>query len=272
MSLGYLDYCDYFAKKCKECKGSKRVLVKKDENSIGVWNACGCQFIASTKWRYDQIPLPAELKNKTWDDFTGILKEGDDTISLANSFVKGKEEALRYCFDSVDPLAREDREHHLVVHTRTNNVVISGDPRSGKTLLAALILKEVVYASVLTRTELTFKCVKNAQLLEAARWDNNKQVDHEFLDDLAELNFLLIDGLNCPTGHTTPPDLICLDRLFWSRHTAARPTIFVCSSGFKASGEMIINKLGEGLHSALTDNRNIFVELRKEGTGGSGGY
>jgi len=271
-TLTYIDYCNYFAKKCNKCNGSKKVLVYHGDDHVGTWNACGCQFIASTKWRYDQIPLSLNLKNKTWKDFEGIVPEGGTSIDLdGDTFAEAKSNALEYCFGSSNPSVIQDRAKSLVIHTRTNNMVISGGQRTGKTLLVALILKEVVYASVLNGISLVFRYIKNSELLEKSRWDNNKPVDHDFLTDITDLNFLVIDGVNDPAGHTTPPDLICLDRLFSNRHLAGRPTIFICSDIFKAKlfsdnkyeRDAIIKKFGEEYYSALTDTDNVFIDLRR---------
>ena len=274
MKLTYTNYCDYFAKKCPKCNGAKKILIHHGEDdTVGTWNACGCQFIASTKWRYDQIPLPSHLKGKTWEDFRGIVVENGKEVDLACSFTEAKEKALEYCFGSGDPSVIKDRVNSLVVQDRTNNVVISGGQRTGKTLLVALILKEVVYASVLKRINLAFKYVKNSELLDKSRWDNNKQVDHEFLADLAELDFLVLDGINDPAGHTTPPDLISLDGLFSARHLSGAPTIFVCSDTFKLKlfsenkyeRDAIIKKFGEEYYSSLTNSENVFIDLQREG-------
>lgn len=240
-------------------------------DEVGTWNACGCQFIASAKWRYDQIPLPPHLKNKNWEDFIGLVP--DTEIVLSDGFGRERAKAIKYCFDTEDISAVSNREKFLVVHNRTNNVVISGGPRTGKTMLVALIIKEVVYASILNGINLSFRYIKNSELLEKSRWDNNKVVDHEFLSDLTELNFLVIDGISDPFGHTTPPDIISLDRLFGDRQSLGRPTIFVCSDIFKAKlfsdnqyeRDNILKKLGEEFYSSITNSNNIFIDLQVEG-------
>lgn len=273
MKLSYEDYKRYHASKCKICKGAERV------QKGGIWVACGCQHVASVKWDYDQIKIyPENIKYKTWDDFIGIDDKGAKLTD--QSFVDAKEKALRYCFDRADPSVTKDRAKHSIIlrHCQdAQNVVIVGGPHSGKTLVATLILKEVIFAAAMKQTGITFRWVRSPEIIDAARWDGSisgtsKTIDRDLLEDLAEVHFLFIDGLDLRPergDHRFPPDMLSLNTLF-SRRLEKSPTILICSDQFwKAAStpghsDLIREQWGDDFSALLGDPRNLVIELRKE--------
>lgn len=268
----YLDYCKYYASKCKVCKGDKRLW--KNET----WHACGCQYIATAKYRFDRISIyPPGLKSLGWEDFTGEIREVSKTGKLEitdhlepAAILQAKRKAMQYCFNSTNPEVLKDRAKHSVVYRRFlsgQNVIIAGPKRTGKSLLATLILKEVFHASVNHRVDLSFEWVKGMNLFHAARWDTSKDIDYDSLYKWEDISFLVIDGLEIPRGgHTSPPDVIALNRFFAARHYE-KPTIVITTESFIRECQdpmrmhLVIDKLGEELHSLVTDRNNVLIDL-----------
>ncbi len=270
----YKDYCDHFATTCKACKGDKKVLKE------GIWKGCGCQFVATIKWRFDKVQIDPKLKTLSWGEFDGILnrgcKEDPDYKKLLDPAIakKAKYSAFEYCFGTKRFEALEDRKKNLCLSSRIGsgqNVVIVGDKQSGKTLLASLILKEVVYASLLFAEEYTFEWIRGYKLLDVASRLDDRPVDLNRLDELGSADFLFIDGLVAPKGYWSS-----LDRLVDDRMSVGLPTIVTCSHGFwegcmgvKGYGaghvdrEVICKHLGDEIIRLMTDSRNLVINLSK---------
>lgn len=267
-NLTYLDFCNYYASKCKICQSARRV--KRE----GVWTSCICQSIATAKWHLEQFEVnPPSLKYKNWDDFTGTSCTGEHKLTDA-SFVSAKSKALEYCFGTTNVLAAKDRAKNLVVHKHRydgKNIIIAGSNQSGKTLISFLIIKEVVYACQIFNLGLTFKCVNFNLLRDAACWDQKKTIDHDFFGQLAEIDFLVIDGVeNFVGGHNRHSDVVKLNVLFRSRMVDGRPTIIVCSMEFWRSikDTRYVNQFrqlfGEEFLALLMKPENIVIELEKD--------
>ncbi len=267
-TLSYVDYCQYYALKCEICKGEKRVL------HSGIWTSCVCQHTATVKWHLEQFDVsPPDLKYKSWDDFVGT----DGTTRLTDaSFISAKQKALQYCFGSSDPDVIKDRRKNLIVHRHCQdgqNVIITGEAGTGKTLIAVLIIKEVAYACRTHNLKLNFKCIKSPFLQDAARWDSDKNLDHQLLDDLAEVNFLVLDEVEeyREGGHkTSPPDIIALNVLFGIRQMNSLPTIVICTGRFWAEvnhpryHEAVSRRWGREFVSLMSNPRNAIIELEKD--------
>ena len=274
MKIDFNTFAEYYSKNCSVCNGAKRVQVNE------VWTKCLCQHRATLEFRYSQIPVyPEELKYKEWSDFTGEIKgfnEGrSETVGrLKNCGVWAKTGAMKYCFKAIDPESLKDRKNNLIVlnHLRDGqNLIIIGGRNTGKTLLAALVNREIALASFYARRNIDFRWIKGGAVLEASRWDNSKEVDHNTLEDLSEVDFLTIDGVDVPLGgHNTPPDMIALNLLFSRRLENKKPTIVIASDDFykRATHETAYREItrlwGEEFLNLLTLSTNVFVELNKE--------
>ena len=270
----YLDYCRYYASKCNVCKGDKRLW--KDD----AWYSCGCQYIATVKYRFDRIRIyPPSLKYLSWKDFTGEIKEVSKSGKLEitdhlepAAILQAKRNAMQYCFGSTDPAVLKNRPKNSIIYKRFlsgKNVIIAGSKQTGKSLLATLILKEVVHASVQNQVDMSFEWIKGTDLFHAARWDTSKDVDYDSLYEWADVSFLVIDGLGMSRGgHTSPPDVIAFNRLFGSRHYE-KPTIIITTDSFvrecqdSLRSSLVVDKLGEELHSLMIDKDNILIDLYK---------
>jgi hypothetical protein len=273
MKLTYEDYSNFHAQKCTICSGAKRVCQE------GIWITCGCQFNATAKWRLDQIQIyPENLKFKTWEDFVGINSSGKKLTDA--SFIEAKTKALIYCFGRPDPQLAKNRKQSSIILKHINdrqNVIIAGAGGSGRSLIAALILKEVIYASAIRRQKVSFYWVKSSELTEAARWattrtgDISKDIDRNELVEWSESDFLFLDGMDLKpaTGdHRAPPDMTSLNILFFKRFY--RPTIIVCSNKLLAEcrdprkADRIKEQWGDDFYTLMHDPKNVVIDLEKE--------
>jgi hypothetical protein len=269
----YSDFLEHYASNCERCQGHKTIREE------GALVRCPCQAIATAYYRYDQIPVfPSELKYKEWTDFTGEIKVTTsgktETVGHLSDFgVTAKQKAMFYCFSSIDPSVVKDRKTNLTIlnHLQDGqNVIISGGRNTGKTLLAALINREIALASLYFGKPIDFKWITNAEIIEAARWDNEKQVNHTFLDELADADFLTIDNVEMPYGgHNSPPDMISMGVLFGGRMRDHKPTILICSDDFYKNANDriysadIIRLWGSSFFQLTTHHDNLVIELQK---------
>jgi DNA replication protein DnaC len=263
VGASYADYSYYYASRCLTCAGKKYAEVN------GIKTACACQNLATTKYRLEQFEVyPSDLKYKSWDDFRGVDESGENKLTDV-SFISAKQKALKYCFSSSSV---KDRKSNLIVHSHLKdgqNVIISGDGGSGKTLIAMLIIKEVAYACQMFNLDISFKYIKTCEIQSAASWDNKKQKDHGFLEDVQEYDFLVIDSVEMPMGHTSPPDSHAMDNVFRYRKFYSKPTIIVCSKEFYRNTQKevyrhrVMNYWGSEFLSLFMDTRNLHIELNK---------
>jgi len=283
--ISYPEYKEHYASKCPRCKGTKRVL------RDGVPTACGCQHLAAVKWRFEQIELqPPELKYYNWSDFNGSVRtrysdgrtevigciDGMGETTAAKVAHQARKQALLYCFDTDDMneiSVREKRQKHSLIHEKAlggENVVIAGGHRSGKSLLAALILKEVVRASIDSGKDYTFGWVESSDLVDAA-YNFGKHIDFEQLEEWSELNFLVVD--NFDVSNTKVSDL---DQLFYKRSSYRRPTIVTCSTEFffgcqdkpmqGVTSGRVKQMLGKEALQFMLDPSNVEIKLCMEGS------
>ncbi|KKN14320.1 hypothetical protein LCGC14_0997220 [marine sediment metagenome] len=285
MKLVYKDYCDYLANKCQACKGEKRIW------SEGIPKACACQYLATAKWQFEQISInPPHLKYKKWSDFTGEIRDKDGkvvTFLEQSYFTKAKQQAMKYCFGSSDPKVLKDPSKYSVIQKRLQsgqNIIISGGHQTGKTLIAALVVKEVLRAAILHRISVDFQWVKSADVLYAATWANAidpvtgefgssiKSIDYPKIEEWASTDFLVIDSIELRKyGHTGLPDSMILNKLFTERINKNKPTILICSLDFKLalktlSSEHHVKKVWGEVFAELASSDDIFViELKTDG-------
>ncbi len=268
--LSYLEWSQWFADQCDECHGSQIVLVD------GSPRRCNCQLIATAKARLEAVDIvPTSLKYCNWCDFTGLIKNaGEIRGSLTTeSTMRGRNSAFRYCFgEDYDPAISRDptkiRLSDRIVDG--NNLVIVGPENSGKTLLAVLVLKEACNAYIVGKN-IQFKWVKFYDIINHARWDTKgKDINHALLDELSELDFLFIDGVDdYRGGHNSPPDHTSMNVLFGARRILNLPTIFVCSSIFakmlnRPEGqEKFVNMFGDEFVRSIAHRSNTLIELKK---------
>ena len=122
---------------------------------------------------------------------------------------------------------------------------------------------------------LDFRWIKASDVLNAARWDDNKAIDHDYLDELATVDFLFLDGVDVlkpGVGHTGRADLISLDVFFANRKGDSLPTIVICSDECLACArnpqyaDMVVRSWGVEFLDLITETSNIVIELQKRGT------
>lgn len=273
----YNDYCDHYARKCKICKGQKSVLIG---SSL---QACICQFHATTKWELNKIKVdPPDLKYLGWEDFTGVIKSSGEVVGMLTpqSAAEGRQKALEYCFVGGD----NSKPRNVCIHKHMSdgaNVLISGHRGTGKSLLAILITQAIILSRYFYDPTLSFTWVKSSRLRDAARWDDKRSINHDVLDEFAEVDFLIIDDVDCDlvseTGirghHTNPPDRTSLDVLFGTRLLYSKPTILVTTEGLvdhldPRLCQPVIQNWGNEFLNLATASKNTVIRLKKAAVGG----
>lgn len=257
----YNTYCDFHASKCKKCLGQKSLLVG------DIFVTCSCQFHASIKWRFDQIQIyPESLKFKTWNDFNGI--DGAKYIVEASCILNAKSKAMEYCFGLTDTELTKNRKKNSVIHKRLSegrNFIINGETGTGKSLLALLILKEIVLACAIQNRRIDFVWEKSSKIIDSARWSDQKSIDYKYLDYISSVDFLFIDDIDLVQtsgNHRHPPDITSLDNLFLYRLKNKLPTIITCSDRFYNSRERKV-QLGNEFSNLISQQDNFVVNLKR---------
>jgi len=279
--LSYKNLQSHYSSECKLCNGVQSIV----NNNIRY--ECLCQKMARQKWSLEQVKIrPNSLKYKDWKDFNGTIEANGEIVGnlTIESALAGRDKAFLYCFGSVfDAKLLKNRSFHLHVHNHIydgQNIIITGDSGSGRSLLAVLILKEVICASSFLSRSLDYRWVETYNLIDAARWTNssnsNKGVDHDYLDHISGLDFLFLDGVGVQTrGHNYPPDHFALDKLFGHRRSEGLPTILNCSknlwklvSGRNPQGADGIHRIyGNQFVEILQDSNNVIIDLEKDNIG-----
>ncbi len=269
----------HYASTCKLCKGAQSIVDADD-----IRRECSCQKLARQKWRLEQVNIrPNSLKYKSWEDFNGTIEDNGEIVGnlTLGSALAGRAKAFRYCFDSsYDPklLLNKSLNLHVQKHVFDGqNIIITGDSGSGKSLLSVLILKEVICASSLLSNSLDYRWVEAYDLIDSARWTNaghsHKGVDHDYLDHIAGLDFLFLEGVGVQTwGHNYPPDHFALDKLFGNRRSMRLPTVLTCSKklwklvmGRNPGGRTEVHRIyGNQFLEILQDNNNVVIDLERE--------
>jgi DNA replication protein DnaC len=210
------------------------------------------------------------LKYLDWPNFTGQIKSGGMTVGSLSpeSAIKAKKQALTYCFGCTDEPVNRSKS---MIGTRLfngNNLIIGGPKGCGKSLLACLVLKEVLYYSYSRNKDITIKWLKYGDLVEIARWDSHVDIDSTKIMALMDTHFLVIDGLDfAHGGHNAKPDLHSLNRLFSARQVRQLPTILICSKRFLEALQKpeqysyLEDRMGEEFVSLATDGRNTIIKL-----------
>ena len=266
------NFCLYYASRCSHCNGQKRIL------NNGVWYECQCQILANTKWKLERLRVyPDYLKQLTWSDFTGVIKQNDVQTGMltVESAIKSKQQALEYCYKNGD----NSSASNLILHRRASsgsNLIISGGKSSGKTLLGVLVIKEVLKTCVVNNLSMSFDWVSSSEVKEYSRWDNTKAINHSKISELSDVDFLVIDDVDIEVesigktyNHSLPPDRVCLNSLFRSRNMFRHPTLLLCSDRLvqwtdsPLHIDSVSQQWGTEFVNMLTNKSNVIIKLEK---------
>lgn len=279
-TLSYEGLQFHYANDCKLCHGMQSIV-----DADNIRRECLCQKLARQKWRLEQVQIrPNSLKYKDWSDFNGTIEANGEIIGnlTLESALSGRDKAFRYCFGKAfDAKLLKNKSSHLYIQkhvTDGQNIIITGDSGSGRSLLAVLILKEVICASSFLPQSLDYRWVEAYDLIHGARWQASgvvasKNIDYDYLDHLSGLDFLFLEGVGIQTrGHNTPPDHFVLDKLFGHRRSASLPTVLTCSKellklamGRNPRGFDPVHQIyGSQFLEVIRDSNNIVIDLEKE--------
>ena len=261
--MSFEDFSKQFAEQCKICgkKGHNRL-----GNKIVV---CQCQLRAIIKYRCETLPV--SLKDLEWIDYTGSSPVNGNVVDIAN-WQQGRDISLAYCFSdkSVSHLSGcsysmaevKDFIKHRISNSKIinrlkegANLVLLGEDSTGKTLLASLIAKEVIYASVLLMN-MNVKWTSFNTLINAMNFD---RMDFSLLEDLIITDFLFLDNVYRP--HQGDYRKNAIDELFHERLNNKKPTII---TGTRPIGDSYSNNrqaLGDEFYRMLNSSYTAKIVL-----------
>jgi DNA replication protein DnaC len=265
--MNFEDYAIEYSRKCNRCSG-RRYVEEKEKMVI-----CPCQLKALIKYRYDEIPVSAKTKELDWTDFTGLI--ADKYMNVSN-WKKSRDIAFGYCFsekraeelnmcdysnDDIEDLMKH-RISKSKIQDRLNegsNLFIMGEEYSGKTLLASLIAREIVFYSVLKK-DIYFKWISFHSLINALSFN---RIDYAFFDDITYTNdFLVLDNVFIPKQRNFMYNM--LDELFYERSNKKKPIIV--TGPFLNDDPITREKLGNEIFRIYNNHKTNKIKLTLEKT------
>jgi len=263
--LSFDEHAAYFAEHCDKCQG-KRFVIEEEKRVI-----CSCQSKALVKHRYDQIPT--DLKNKDWEDYTGDFIQNNKEIRVVN-WKESRDIAFGYCFSkkSINQLSKcelnldkikeilERRFSRSRIKKRYDdgsNLAILGNSFTGKTLLAALVAKEIIYASVLL-IDKDVKWVSFNSLINSLSFN---RVDYDLIDEISYVDFLILDNVNAPKQGNYMKNVI--DELFYNRINQNLPIIITGSSDINRDDYPNRQALGDEFYRFLNSAKTQKIILQQ---------
>jgi len=260
--LPFEEFSFKFSKTCKKCNG-KKYLVENDEIT-----ECSCQLKALIDYKISLIPVDSDFRSLDWDDYTGdTVREGKEHRVL--NWQQARNLAFEYCFskDSILKIGLDETKVsseiiEKIINKRFSNskilnrmkeganLVLFGDSFSGKTLLAYLVTREVIGASVLLG-DFDVKWVSFNTLINSLGFD---RVNHQLIDEISYVDFLILDNVYIPQQGNYMKNI--LDDIFHERITKKMPILI--------TGQNITNRkmLGDEFFRILNSNntRKVILE------------
>lgn len=211
------------------------------KNSICTEQRCDCRIEAEV-WAYIRNVVPEDYYNKTIQDFTG-MHNGNVVLSKA-VLRQAREDLIRYCWAGIEPgedydagwitksiiSRRLETGSSLVIYGNpwANGVAKFGRKCLGKTLIAAIVMKEAI-----------FQRVKPERLADTYAWASGKMFGNRLMENAKhgsyeeevqfykEVDWLVIDGLELEPESGRQFRINMFDSYFSERTAANRPTVFV---------------------------------------------
>lgn len=267
--MSFEDYASEFGSTCKKCNG-KRVFFENDKTLL-----CFCQLKASIKFKYDSMPIENVVKKLDWDDYLGDTFIENQKIKI-HGWQDARDKALGYCFSSY-PISRVHQAKYTAdsikecMKSRISlskipnrlregaNLVILGEDATGKTFLASLIAKEIIYASVLLK-DMYVKWISFSKLISSLCFN---RIDYDLVDDLSFANdFLILDHVHRPAQGNYQKNI--LDEIFSERIANNRPTIITGSYGLDEYDETMLRDIfSDGFFRLLNHNLTAKIKVKR---------
>lgn len=267
--MKFEEFSTEFANKCDKCNGKKYIY--EGENRY----TCHCQLKALAKYRYELIPIDSVLRTFDWTDYN-VHTPSNKTIL---NWQHVRDTALGYCFSpkSISDISKcefdiDDVEYYIKhritksqIIERLNegaNLAILGEDFTGKTFLASLIAREVVYASVFI-SNFDFRWISFNSLINSLSFDKS---NNELVDDLLYTNdFLVLDNVSIPKQASYK--LNVLNELFYERLNNRKPVIITGSKLLESSDYKLREQLGDDFFRLFNSDRTVKISLNVESNG-----
>ena len=274
--MKFEEYSILLSGPCKLCNG-KRYIEKDNQQEI-----CKCQLRALIHYRHDQLPV--DLRYKEWGDYTGDNVKKSKEIKVRN-WEKCRCLAFAYCFSkesiseindcnislgSIQQILKKRISKSKIIKRKKEgaNIAFFGDDDTGKTLLAALVAKEIIYASVLLG-DLDFKWLPFSTLINALNFD---RPNYSLIDEVSCVDFLVLDNVYVPQQGNYMKNF--LDELFHDRRTKRLPIILTgthavadSNAKTKTRGDLLLDSrqaVGDEFYRLLNSENTQKINLQKE--------
>jgi hypothetical protein len=184
------------------------------------------------KERYERCGIPRAMFDLTINNFTaGMDVEGNQLGSDDRSRKDFAKNVVGLFSKHIVPICAG---YPLTITTKrgsheVSSLILEGDTRSGKTMLAAIIAKEAANNGQYVRF-LTFKELKDLLI----SYYDLKDLQQELNDQFRRCDLIVIDGVDEKTSDTwAKPVKEGLERLSEFRANSGRPTVITCAAGLR---------------------------------------
>ena len=238
---------------------------------------CTCKKIAEIR-SYIRALIPSEFETCSINDFKGRNLEGEKVLDNKYA-IKAKKDIIKYCwnlnldlekdinkFKEISNTPSELNKYSIIDDRRKNgnNLVIfgSGDRQMGRTLLASIVLKEVIKQKV-----------KPGKHIENYNWVQFKSLKQAIIDDDKNImnyqtcDWLVVDNISNPQYSSVQQQTFITDKIdpfFLYRLEKDLPTIFIFRFDIfsKVNMRTLESNLGMAISDIVKNKKTTLVELK----------
>jgi len=238
---------------------------------------CTCKKIAEIR-AYTKALIPSGFETCSINDFKGRNLEGEKVLDI-KSTIKAKKDIIKYCWDidldsevdiekfkKISNTPSELNKYSIIDNRRKqgNNLVIfgSGDRQMGRTLLASIVLKEVIKQRV-----------KPGKHIENYNWVQFKSLKQSIIDDdknamnYQTCDWLVVDNISNPQYSSVQQQTFITDQIdpfFLYRSERELPTIFIFRFNIlsKVNLRTLESNLGMAISDIVKNKQTTLVELK----------
>jgi hypothetical protein len=266
---------------------AKKQKGKTDEASLRLYHAAACMEA------YIEVNVPEEYHNYNLDDFEGIIEEGEGDrrkkVKVLDEKIvaEARKQLIDFCWKDILKGEEYDKSSWLVRsllgdRRRDGTSLVIYGPKwvadrtahalkrkaSGKTMLAAIVLKEVIKLRLLPgHTADSYAWIDYTTLIHRliAKAQGDNSFNNEIMD-YGEVDWLVVDGISIiEKGSDAQKSFRAnlLDRVFTERREAGLPNILVFQDNLRQV-EDFQEQFGTALNSIVNSQRTKRISLVSE--------